>query len=100
MPANPNTAWTFLTFSEWQSSDPAVNGSPLPVNEDAGGSASVDPGFGNSGLPTDFQLSVAPMAGFNVASTNDTILNAGRNVPVIFVPTVPATYPTYTFTQF
>jgi hypothetical protein len=70
------------------------------VNEDTGGTASVDPSFGSSGLPADFLISGSPLAGFNASATNETILNAGRNVPVIFLPSVPATYPTYNFTQF
>jgi len=100
VPANPQSAWTFLTFSQWQNSAPLVKGSPLQVNEDAAGTASVNPGFGSSGLPADYQLSVAPVAGFNYSNTNDTILNAGRNNPVIVPPSVPGTYPTYNFTQF
>ncbi len=39
-------------------------------------------------------------AGFSVSGTNDTILNAGRNNPVIAPLSAPETYPTYTFTQF
>ncbi len=70
-----------------------MNGSPLPVNEDAGGTASVNPGFGNSGLPFDFQLYGSPLGGFNTSATNDTILNAGRNAPVIFIPSVPGITP-------
>ena len=100
VPGNPSSAWTFLDFSQWQSGTSLVNGSPLPVNEDAGGTTSVNPDFGNSGLPFDYQLSGSPLAGFSVSSTNDTILRAGRNVPVIFLPTVAPTYPTYNFTQF
>jgi hypothetical protein len=100
VPANPQTAWTFLNFSHWQSSEPVVGGGPLPVNEDAGGTATVNPGFGNSGLPADYQLSLAPVSGFNFAATNDTIQNAGRSNPVIVPPMVPETYPTYSFTQF
>jgi len=36
VPGNPSSAWTFLNFSQWQSGTPQVNGSPLPINEDAG----------------------------------------------------------------
>ncbi len=100
VPANPNTAWTFLNFSEWQNGTPSVNGSPLPMNEDAGGTTTVNPGFGISGQAFDYQLFGPPLAGFSAADTNDTILNAGRNIPVIFLLSVPATYPTYTYTQF
>jgi hypothetical protein len=99
-PPNPNAAWTFLPFSQWQTGTPAVNGSPLQMNEDAGATANVNPGFGTSGLPTDYQLSTSPVAGFNSFNTNETIFNAGRNNPVIVPPTVPETYPTYAFTQF
>jgi hypothetical protein len=100
MALNPQSAWTFFTFSQWQSSQQTVNGSSLAINEDAGGTATVNPGFGNAGLPSDYLLTAAPVAGFNYANTNDTVLNAGRNNPVIIPPTVPQTYPTYTFTQF
>jgi hypothetical protein len=100
VPPTPNSAWTFLTFSQWQNSTPLVKGSPLQVSEDGSGTASVNPGFGVTGLPSDYQLSVAPVAGFNYANTNDTILNAGRNNPLIVPPNVPGTFPTYTFTQF
>jgi uncharacterized protein (TIGR03437 family) len=100
VPGNPNSAWTFLNFSQWQSGTPLVNGNPLPMNEDAGGTTSVNPDFGNSGLPFDYQLFGSPLAGFSTSATNETILDAGRNIPVIFLPTVPATYPTYNFTQF
>lgn len=100
VPGNPSSAWTFLNFSQWQSGTPQVNGSPLPINEDAGGTTSVNPDFGDSGLPFDYQIFGSPLAGFSASATNDTILHAGRNVPVIFLPTVPATYPTYNFTQF
>jgi uncharacterized protein (TIGR03437 family) len=100
VPPNPNSAWTFLTFSEWQSGQPLVNGKPLSMIEDLGGTATVNPGFGTSGLAADYQLSSSPVAGFSNTNTNDTILQAGRSSPVIVAPTVPETYPTYTFTQF
>ncbi len=99
-PSNPNTAWTFLTFSQWQSGQPLVNGIPLTMNEDISGTAIVNPGFGTSGLPTDYQLSSSPIAGFSFTNTNDTIHQAGRSSPVIVPPTVPETYPTYSFTQY
>ena len=89
-----------MSFSQWQNSTPLVKGSPLQVSEDGSGTASVNPGFGVTGLPSDYQLSVAPVAGFNYANTNDTILNAGRSNPAIVPPAVPATYPTYNYTRF
>ena len=36
-PSNPNASWTFLPFSQWQSGQPLVNGSPLSMNEDQAG---------------------------------------------------------------
>jgi len=89
--------FTFLTFTQWQNSNPLVNGKPLPVHEDPGGTATVDPGFGNTGDPTDFLLSGAPVQGFDFSKTNDTINNAGRSNPLIQPPIVPATFPTYSY---
>ena len=94
------SAWTFLTFSQWQTASPLVNGSPLALNEDPGGTASVDPGFGAAAVPTDFMLTRNPVAGFDYTLTNDTIVNAGRSQPVIQPPPVPQTYPTYYFTSY
>jgi hypothetical protein len=99
-PGNPASAWTFLSFTQWQTGSPLVNGSPLKLNEDAGGTVSVNPGFGNSGLASDYMLSSSPVTGFDFSKTNDTILHAGRNNAVIMLPAVPETYPTYTFTAF
>jgi uncharacterized protein (TIGR03437 family) len=99
-PANPNSAWTFLTFAQWQTGSPVVNGSPLAMNEDPGGTVSVDPGFGAAALPGDFLLTSNPVSGFDYALTNDTIVNAGRVQPVINPPTVPHTYPTFYFTRY
>jgi hypothetical protein len=99
-PSTPSTAWTFFDFPTWQSGRPLVDGSPLPMNEDAEGTVSVDPGFGATGLPTDFLLSKSPVAGFDYSQTNDTINTAGRTNPVIQPPTVPATFPTYYYTTF
>jgi hypothetical protein len=70
------------------------------MKEDVAGTTTVNPGFGNSGLPADYILSASPLAGFSFVNTNDTILLAGRSSPVIVPPTVPQTYPTYAFTQF
>lgn len=94
-PPNPVSVWTFLSFSQWQTSS-----SQLAMNEDSGGTASVSPGFGSAGTPADYQLNASPIAGFNPALTNDTILHAGRNNPVIVPPTVLPTFPTYSFTKF
>jgi hypothetical protein len=98
-PQYPNSAWTFLTFSQWQSGHPLVNGSQLSMNEDQNG-VIANPGFGSSGLPSDFLLTTAPVAGFTFFDTNDTVLQAGRYSPVIVPPAVPQTFPTYAFTQF
>ena len=92
--------YTMFPFSEWQHGTPQVNGKPLPMNEDLTGTASVDPGFGNSGEASDFLLSNAPVTGFSYNETNNTINNAGRTNPVIQAPTVPATFPTYAYSSF
>ncbi len=99
-PQNPKTAWTFFDFPTWQNGHPLVNGHPLPMNEDPEGTVSVDPGFGNSGLPTDFLLTKSPISGFDYTQTNDTIKTAGRTNPLITAPQVPATFPTYYYTTF
>jgi hypothetical protein len=95
---NPNFA--MLTFSQWQNGAPVVNGKPLSMKEDPTGTASVDPGFGNSGEPADFLLSGSPIAGFDFSLTNDTINNAGRNNPLIMAPSIPETFPTYSYADF
>ena len=87
--------WTFLTFSQWQSGH--AEGSAPAMNEDPGGTVTVNPGFGNTGEPSDFLLSSAPLPGFDSTKTNDTINQAGRSNPVIMPPTVPATFPTYSY---
>jgi hypothetical protein len=94
-----NPQYTNLTFSQWQTGSPMVNGSPLQMKEDPGGTATVNPGFGDSGQPTDYLLSQSPVLGFNYIETNDTIDYAGRNNPVIMPPTVPDTYPTYYYSS-
>ena len=98
--ANPNRAWTFLQFTQWQTGSPLVNGSPLPMNEDPGGTVSVDPNFGAATLPGDFLLTRNPVPGFDYTLTNDTILNAGRVQPAINPPAVPQTYPTFYFPRY
>ena len=70
------------------------------MNEDAEGTVTVDPGFGSTGLPTDFLLSKSPMPGFDDTQTNDTINTAGRTNPSIYPPAVPPTFPTYYYTAF
>jgi len=92
-----NPQFTFLSFSQWQNSNPQINGAPLSVQEDAGGTASVDPGFGKTGDPSDFLLLSQPMAGFNYNETNNTVNLAGRVNPVIQPPVVPQTFPTYAY---
>jgi hypothetical protein len=99
-PSNPNTDWTFFNFSTWKSGHPLVNGKPLPMNEDWEGTVSEDPGFGHSGLPSDFLLSKSPVPGFDYIQTNDTIQTAGRTNPVLSPPPVPPTFPTYYYTAF
>lgn len=92
---NPDT--TYMSFSDWQNSNPQVNGKPLSVQEDAGGTASVDPGFGKTGDPSDFLLLTAPTALFDYNETNNTVNLAGRVNPVIQPPTIPPTFPTYAY---
>jgi hypothetical protein len=70
------------------------------MKEDMTGSASMDPGFGDTGQPTDFLLSSSPISGFDYSATDDTINNAGRNNPLLTAPTVPETYPTYSYADF
>jgi hypothetical protein len=90
--------WTYLTFSEWQSSQQPVSwGPPGGMNLDTAGTVSVNPNFGNTRKPTDFLLSRNPMPGFDYTKTNDTIRNAGRENPGIMPPAVPHTYPTYSY---
>ncbi len=96
---NDPSKFTTLTFSQWQSGHPLVNGKPLPMNEDQAGTGTVNPGFGTSGQATDYLLSNAPVSGFNYTLTNDTINNAGRSNPLIMPPTVPGTFPTYSYSD-
>lgn len=98
-PVTSPKAVTFLTFSQWQGGRPP-NGVPGAMNEDAGGTASIDPGFGHTSKPADYLLSKSPLAGFDHTKTNDTIRHAGRNHPVITPPPVPHTFPTYHYTSF
>lgn len=100
-PTQPKASvWTFFGFSEWQKGAPLVNGSPLQMNQDAGGTVTRNPGFGNTGQASDYLLSSSPVAGFDYTRTNDTIQNAGRSNPVIIPPDVPDTFPTYSYTIF
>jgi len=98
-PVSPKTDWTFFDFPTWQSGHPLVNGKPLAMNEDPQASV-ADPGFGTTGLPTDFLLSQSPVAGFDYVLTNATIQTAGRTNPLINPPQVPHTFPTYYYTTF
>ncbi len=93
--------WTYLTFSDWQSSKQPVEWGPAGgMNLDTKGTASVDPGFGHSGKPTDFLLRSNPVPGFDYTKTNDTILHAGRTNPVIKPPNVIHTLPAYSYTDY
>jgi hypothetical protein len=90
---------TFLTWEQWRGATPP-NGVPKAMGEEAHGTATVDPGFGHSGKPSDYLLTKAPVAGFDYTKTNDTIRNAGRNHPVIMPPAVGHTFPTYVFKEY
>jgi hypothetical protein len=70
------------------------------MNEDLEGTVSTDPGFGNTGLPTDFLLSKSPVTGFDYFQTNKTIKTAGRTNPVIKPPRTLPTFPVYSYTTF
>ena len=96
---NDPNLFTALTFSQWQTGTPIVNGKPLQMKEDLKGTASVNPGFGTSGQPSDFLLTSSPIAGFDYTLTDNTINNAGRNNPVIVPPVVPDTFPTYNYSS-
>ena len=93
----PNPQYAFLSFSQWQNSAPQVNGKPITVREDQAGTASVNPGFGNSGNASDFLLLAAPVSGFDYSQTNNTINSAGRTNVGIQPPNVPDTFPTYSY---
>ena len=99
-PPNPKLEWTFFDFPTWQTGHPMVHGKPLPMNEDPEGTVTVDPGFGNSGLPTDFLLTKSPVSGFDYSQTNNTIKTAGRTNPLFKPPQAPPTFPTYYYTTF
>ncbi len=93
--------WTYLTFADWQSNKQPVQwGPPGGMNLDTTGTASVDPGFGHTGKPTDFLLKSNPVHGFDYTKTNDTILHAGRTNPVIKPPNVIHTLPAYSYTDY
>ena len=98
-PGSPNAAWTFMTFAQWQTQS-QVNKMTINMNEDAGGTVSVNPGFGASSTPQDFVLTTNPVSGFDYTRTNDTIQNAGRVQPQIFPPAVPHTFPTFYLKSF
>jgi hypothetical protein len=97
---------TYLTFDTppmgnqtWQYGVPP--GTPVPMHEDVAplGYCSYNPNFGTTGNPSDYLLSVSPPTLFNITLTNDTINNAGRTSGPAVV-SIPATFPTYTFTTF
>jgi len=96
---------TFLSFDSppmggqtWQHGMPSST--PVPMNEDLGGTCSWDPRFGTSGNPSDYVLAGGPPTPFDPAFTNDTIANAGRTSGPHSLAAVPATFPTYTFDRF
>ena len=99
-PSDPKVDWTFFDFPTWQKGHPLVHGQHLPMNEDEEGTVTVDPGFDNTGLPSDYLLSKSPVNGFDNNETNSTINNAGRTNPALTAPTVPPTFPTYYYTTF
>ena len=98
-PSNPSD-WTFFDFPTWQNGHPLVHKKPLTMNEDPEGTVTVDPGFGQTGLPTDFLLSMSPVSGFDNSQTNNTIKTAGRTNPLFNPPQVLPTFPTYYYTAF
>jgi hypothetical protein len=93
--------WDFLDLNGWQTGSPIINGNPLPMREDPGAVNNVNPNFGSTGMPSDYMLSGPPFSGsnFNYSQTNATIQQAGRNNPVIIPPSVPETFPTYTYSN-
>lgn len=99
-PPSPRTDWTFFDFPTWQKGHPIVDGKPLAMNEDLEGTVTRDPGFGHTGLPTDFLLYTSPVSGFDYTLTNSTIKTAGRVNPVLAAPPIPPTFPTYYYTTF
>jgi hypothetical protein len=113
-PTTPNSSnsnkFTFLTFDSpplvktWQNGQPPdPPGTPVAMGEDPGGTCIYNPTFGTTGNPGDYHISSSnqPPTPFNISFTNDTITNAGRTSGAAPV-TVPATFPTYTYsnTQF
>jgi hypothetical protein len=90
----------------WQYGQPSST--PVVMNEDIGedettdqGTCSWNPNFGTTGNPSDYLLNTPPPTPFNILLTNDTINHAGRTSGAA-VSTVPATFPTYSYsnTQF
>jgi len=99
-PGGPNN-WTYMDFTGWQSDRrPAGWGPPGGMNLDTTGTATVDPGFGHTGQPSDYLLTKNPVAGFDYTKTNDTIRHAGRNHPAIMPPPVPPTLPSYSYKEY
>ncbi|HVT59714.1 MAG TPA: right-handed parallel beta-helix repeat-containing protein [Thermoanaerobaculia bacterium] len=95
----------FLTFDSpvagsqtWQHGLPSTT--PVPMNEDLNGTCSWNPNFGTSGNPSDYLLTGGPPTQFNSVYTNDTINNAGRTSGPHALASVPATFPTYTYSSF
>ncbi len=104
---NQPATWDSLAFDTqsngvqgWQNGMPLVNGKPLPMNEDPGGTVTFNPNFGNTGNPSDYLLSSPPpISGFDYTQTNDTINHAGRTSGAN-PGKVPPTFPTYAYTDF
>jgi hypothetical protein len=98
---NPNE-WAFMPLAQWQSSV-TEHGQVLQMDEDTTG-AIVDPRFANATYPNDdYTLSLAPVPGFDISTTNATVQLAGRSSTTLTAPLVPPTFPTYQFdpaTQF
>jgi hypothetical protein len=98
--------WTFLDFSQWQSSSPPPGsnwGPPGGMNEDIAGMVNTNPIFGATGDKTDFLLPAGSTVGNLVADkTNLTINTAGRRNPALTPSGAPgvvaATFPTYSYT--
>jgi hypothetical protein len=83
----------------WQYGVPPSTAVPMHEDVTPLGVCNYDPGFGTTGNPSDYLLSVAPPTPFSIVLTNDTINNAGRTSGPA-VASVPATFPTYVLTIF
>jgi hypothetical protein len=92
----PPTQWTFMSFSDWQSSL-AHDGQTVTMDEDTKGLI-ADPGFANPTYPNDdYTLKTSPNPGFDASATNQTLAQAGRTTTTLTAPVVSRTFPTYSF---